>query len=183
MVRALGLDPVIEVPRLDEDAIRLALVAEGATPRDIADALADAKARRIAARHPRGRVLGADQVLDLDGQILAKPVSPDHAEAQLRRMSGRTHRLLSAAVLYEDGVVVWRHVGTARITLRDLTNAQISAHVARWWEDIRGSVGCYRVEAEGLWLISRIEGDHFTILGLPLPELVNYLVLRGDMVT
>lgn len=183
MLTAAGIAHRVEVPRVDEAAIRDALTSEGATPRDIADALAEAKTRRISQRHPRGLVLGADQVLELGGQVLAKPASPADAVAQLQRMSGQTHRLLSAAVLFEDGRPVWRHVGVARLTMRTLSPAFVEDYVARNWEEIRSSVGCYRIEGEGVRLMARIEGDHFTILGLPLVELLNYLVGRGDLPT
>jgi septum formation protein len=181
MLTAAGVAHQVEVPRIDESAVRDALAADGATPRDIADALAEAKACRVAQRHPQGFVLGSDQVLDLDGAVLSKPASPDDAVAQLGQMSGKTHRLLSAAVLYEDGRPVWRHVATARLTVRPLTAAFIQDYVARNWDDIRSSVGCYRIEAEGVRLMSAIEGNHFTILGLPLVEFLNYLVVRGEL--
>jgi septum formation protein len=182
MLRALGLDPAIEVPRLDEAAIRDAMVADGATPRDIADALAEAKARRVAGRHPGALVLGSDQVLEVEGRVLGKAADRAEAAAHLAALAGRTHRLLSAAVLYEDGRPVWRHVAVARLTLRDLTPAQIDAYLDRNWDTVRGSVGAYHIEGEGLRLMTRVEGDHFTILGLPLVELVNYLMLRGEIV-
>lgn len=183
MLAAAGLPHEVEVPRIDEVAIRNALVADGATPRDVADALAEAKARRVSQRRSAGFVLGSDQVLDLDGTVLSKPGSPQDACAQLARLSGQTHRLLSAAVLYEDGRPVWRHVATARLTVRPLTPAFVEAYVARTWEQIRHAVGCYQIEHEGVRLMSRIEGDHFTILGLPLVELLNYLVVRGELPT
>lgn len=183
MLTAAGIPYRVDVPRLDESAVRDALLADGAKSREIADALADAKARRIAQRHPKGLVLGADQILDLDGVILSKPATPEEARTQLGRMSGQTHHLLSAAVLYEHGHPVWRHVSTARLTVRPLSEAFIAGYVAQHWDDIRGSVGGYRIEGEGVRLMSRIDGDHFTILGLPLVELVNYLVLRGELAT
>jgi len=183
MLTAAGVSHRVEVPRVDEAGIRDALAAEGAAPRDVADALAEAKARRVAQRHPRGLVLGSDQVLDLDGQVLAKPETPAEAVAQLLRLSGQTHRLLSAAVLYGDGAPVWRHVSVARLTVRALSPEFIQDYVARNWEEIRLSVGCYRIEGEGVRLMARIDGDHFTILGLPLVELLNYLVIRGELPT
>jgi septum formation protein len=183
MLAAAGIPHRVEVPRVDEVALRDALLAEGSHARDIADALAEAKARKVAQRYPQGLVLGADQVLDLDGAILSKADSPRDACGQLQRMSDRPHRLLSAAVLYDGGRPVWRHVSTARLTVRPLSVSFIEDYVARNWDDIRTSVGCYRIEGEGVRLMSRIEGDHFTILGLPLVELLNYLVVRGELPT
>jgi septum formation protein len=179
MLAAAGVPVTIDVPRLDEAAIRTALVAEGATPRDIADALAEAKARKSAGRHPGAMVLGSDQVLALDGAVYDKAETPEILRGQLRALAGQTHQLLSAAVLFDQGRPVWRHVSVARLTMRPLSDAFIADYVARSWDNVRGSVGGYRIEGEGVRLMERIEGDHFTILGLPLVPLLNYLVLRG----
>ena len=183
MLHAAGLAPQILPARIDEEAIRAALQAEGATPRDLADALAEMKARKLSDKHPGALVLGADQVLELKGEVFAKPETPDAARAQLRALSGKTHRLLSAAVIYRAAKPEWRHVGEARLTMHDLSDSFIDAYVARNWDSIRHSVGCYQIEKEGVCLMSRVEGDHFTILGLPLIPLLSWLRLRGEMPT
>ncbi len=183
MLRAAGLAPQVLPARIDEEAIRAALEAEGASPRDLADALAEMKARKLSDKHPEALVLGADQVLELKGEVFAKPETPDAARAQLRALSGKTHRLLSAAVIYRASKPEWRHVGEARLTMHDLSDAFIDAYVTRNWDSIRHSVGCYQIEKEGVCLMSRVEGDHFTILGLPLIPLLSWLRLRGEMPT
>ena len=179
MLRAAGLDPTPIAPRVDEASIRDALVAEGAGPRDIADTLAEMKARKVAEKHPLATVLGCDQVLSLDRQTYAKPETPDDARAQLRQLRGKTHKLLSAAVVYENAEPVWRHVAEARLTMHNFSEAYLDDYVTRNWDSVRHSVGGYKIEEEGVRLFSAIEGDHFTILGLPLLPLLAWLGTKG----
>lgn len=183
LLRNAGFSLRVEPARIDEEMIRSALEAEGAHPRDMADALAEMKAAKVSARQPGVMTLGADQVLDLRGRVLAKPESPEDAIAHLRALSGETHSLLSALVVMRDGAPLWRHVGEARLTMHRLSDAFIADYVARNWEAIRWSVGCYKLEEEGVRLFSRIEGDYFTVLGLPLLPFLNWLHIRGDLKT
>ena len=179
MLRAAGLtvDPV--APRVDEATIRDALVAEGAHPRDIADALAEMKARKVAEKNPGALVLGCDQVLALDRETFAKPETPDQARDQLLRLRGRSHKLLSAIVAYENAEPVWRHVAEARLTMLNFSDTYLDDYLSRNWDSIRHSVGGYKVEEEGIRLFSAISGDHFTILGLPLLPLLEFLREEG----
>lgn len=181
MLRGAGIAFTVSPVRLDEAALRDALAGEGAGPHDIADALAEMKALRAAARRPDALCLGADQILSVGTDCLGKPGTPDEAMAQLSRLSGNTHVLHSALVAVEDSVPVWRHVGTARITFHPLSDGEIASYVARTWDQIRHSVGGYLIEGEGVRLMSRIEGDHFTIMGLPLLPLLTWLRVRGDI--
>lgn len=176
-----GLTIRVVKAMVDEETITQSLLAEGAKARDIADALAEFKAEKIARKEPDALVIGADQVLDLQGTLLTKPESPDHAVAQLMQLSGKTHQLLSAAVIYGEGKPLWRHVGIARLTARSLSNRYVEDYVARNWDSIRHSVGGYKLEEEGVRLFSQIHGDYFTVLGLPLLELLGYLTLRGEI--
>ncbi|PIE07773.1 MAG: septum formation protein Maf [Rhodobacterales bacterium] len=171
-----------QMPALvDEDTIKAAMLSDGAKPRDIADALAEHKARRISAKHPEALVLGCDQVADLMGRLLSKPANEAEARQQLRDLSGRTHKLLSAAVICHAGRPVWRHIGVVCLAMRKLSDRYVDDYVKRNWARIRHTVGAYRLEEEGVRLFSRIEGDYFSVLGLPLTELLTYLIDRGEI--
>ncbi len=183
MLRAAGLDVTARPARIDELSIRQSMTAGNAAPRDIADALADLKARKIADKVPGQLVLGCDQILEFQGLVLGKPESPAEASQQLKNMRGQTHRLLSAVVLYDGGGPVWRHVGTARLTMRSNSDGWIDGYVRRNWDTIQHSAGAYLIEQEGIRLVEGIEGDHFTILGLPLLPLLDYLSIRGFIET
>ncbi len=180
LLRRAGLAHEIVPARVDEAAIRAALEADGATPRDLADALAEAKARRVSERFPNALVLGADQVLDLAGKVLSKPVDRADAIAQLTALCARTHRLISALVVYQGGAPLWRHVGQVRLTMHPLSLPEIERYVADHWESIRHVVGCYKLEEHGVRLFSAVEGDYFTVLGLPLIEFLTWLRARGE---
>jgi septum formation protein len=179
MLRNAGLSFESASLRIDEDAIRRSLEAEAASPRDIADALAEFKARKGAEKRPGMLVLGSDQILALKGKIFAKPESRDDAAEHLRSLSGQTHHLYSAAVIYEDAKPVWRAVGTARMSMHDLTDAEIETYLEKTWPEVAGCVGAYQAEALGGQLFSRIDGDWFSVLGLPLLQLLSYLRTRG----
>lgn len=179
LLRQAGLEFRVVLPRIDEESVSRALEAESARPRDIADTLAEMKARRVAGKEPDALVLGFDQVLDFNGSVLTKPESPEQAIAQITAMQGQRHMLLSAAVIVEKGEPIWRHVGQVRLRMRSLSPGFIDAYVARNWDSIRHAVGAYKLEEEGVRLFSAIEGSYFNVLGLPLIELLNYLELRG----
>ncbi len=169
----------VAIPRVDEDALKRAMTGEDAKPRDIADALAEMKARKISARNQGAWVLGCDQVLDFKGQLISKPTSPEQALKQLGLMRGQTHKLYSAAVIVENGQPIWRHVGQVRLQMRTVSDTYLADYVTRNWDDIRHAAGAYMLEAEGVRLFERIDGDYFNVLGMPLLEILNFLSIRG----
>lgn len=183
LLRNAGLEISVVPARIDEDAIRASLCAEGASPRDVADALAEFKAQRVAAKHADALVIGCDQVLAFGPEIFSKPESPAQALDQLKALRGKPHQLLSAAVIYGEGKPLWRHVGVVRLHMRDASDTYLANYVDRNWDSIRHAVGAYKLEEEGVRLFARIDGDYFNVLGLPLVELLSYLTLRGTLPT
>lgn len=181
LLRNAGVAFSVHAARIDEDAVRMSLQSENASPRDIADTLAELKAQRIAAKHPDALVIGCDQILALDQQIFTKPESPAAALAQLQVLRSKKHQLLSAAVIYGEGKPLWRHVGVVRLTMRDASDEYLADYIDRNWHSIRDAVGAYKLEEEGVRLFTRIEGDYFNVLGMPLLELLSYLTLRGTL--
>jgi septum formation protein len=165
--------------RIDEDAVRASLEAEGAGPRDVADALGEFKALKAQEKRPDAIVVGSDQVLALGRRVFAKPSSREVAAEQLGALAGQTHHLYSSAVLYHEGQPVWRAVGVARMSMHALSPAEIEAYLDVTWPEVASSVGAYHAEGYGARLFSRIEGDWFSVLGLPLLELCSFLRLRG----
>ena len=181
MLRSAGVAVAAHPARVDEDAIRAGMIAEGALPRDIADTLAEAKARKVSGKHPGALVLGCDQILGLGKQVLSKSDTRDAAHEVLTRLRGQRHQLYSAAVLYRDGEPIWPHVGIVRMQARNFSDAYLDGYLDRNWPAVSDAVGCYHLEGEGVRLFSRVEGDYFTVLGLPLIELLGYLTLRGEL--
>jgi septum formation protein len=180
MLTAAGVSFEAASANVDEDAAKAALRAEGVAPRDLADRLAELKALRVSHRDPEALVLGSDSIVALeDGSMLDKPVDRAEAAEHLRRLSGKRHELISAAVMAIDGRAVWRVVDRAKMHVRTLSDAFIEHYLELEWPAISGCVGCYRIEGPGAQLFSRIEGSQFTVLGLPLLPVLDYLRVRG----
>ena len=175
MLERVGIACLVQPASIDEVEITRSLAADGAGPADIAETLAMLKAQRISQRVPDAMVIGADQVLECDGSLFSKPRDRDEARAHLQTLSNRTHRLTSAVVCARQGNRLWHHVDSARMTMRALTPAFIDDYVDRMGDRILFTVGGYEIEGLGPQLFSRIQGDVFTILGLPLLPLLGFL--------
>ncbi len=178
-----GITVTQDAGHVDEEEIKRAMHAAGASAEDTAERLAELKALRVAGRHPGAIVLGTDQMLDCNGVWFDKAADRAQAAAHLAALSGKTHRLVSAVVATQNGARIWHHVGVARLTMRPLSSEFIERYLDAIDETALASVGVYQIEGLGVQLFSRIDGDYFTILGLPLLPLLGFLREHGVVAT
>ena len=179
MLERAGVRVTLAPAAVDEEEIKLAARAEGAPVEDVAEALAELKAQRVTRRHPGALVIGADQMLECEGRWFDKPTDRAAARAQLQELRGRTHRLVSCAVVVRDGERLWHHVDRARLTMRPFSDAFLDSYLDGAGGDVLHSVGAYHLEGLGAQLFHRVDGDFFTILGLPLLPLLGFLRVHG----
>lgn len=165
-------------PGVDEEAAKRDLLARSATPREIAGALAERKALAVSAVRPE-YVIGADQTLEFEGGLYDKVETLADARERLALLRGQTHRLEAAVVVAKSGRVIWRETATAVLTMRPISDAFLDDYLTREGDAILSSVGCYRLEGLGAQLFSQIDGDYFSILGLPMLGLLELLRGKG----
>lgn len=177
ILKNAGLEFEVITRPVDEAEIKASMQANGATISEIADSLAEAKARRVSSQHP-GLVIGADQILDFGGQIFDKPVNMEDARARLIQMRGQRHQLVGGCVICDNGLPVWRNLSISTLTMRNFSDRFLDEYVAREGDAILSSVGAYRLEGPGIQLFSKIEGDYFAILGLDLLPILAFLRQR-----
>jgi septum formation protein len=175
LLKNAGIEFSGESADIDERAVEAPLYESGATPEEVAQVLAEAKALDVSEKNPGAVVIGCDQTLSLGDEIFHKPANMEAAGRQLLQFSGRTHQLNSAVVLVKDGETLWRHVSVARMTMRKLDPAFIGRYLGWVGDSALSSVGAYQVEGPGIQLFEKIEGDYFTIVGLPLLPLLAEL--------
>jgi len=179
MLRAAGLAVMVEPAQVDEDEVKTGLKREGADAAEVAETLAELKAMRVSRRHPGALVIGADQMLVCDGAWFDKPGSRAAARGQLLALRGRQHELVSAVSVVRGGARLWHHRDRARLRMRAFSDAFLERYLDLVGDDVLSTVGAYRLEGPGVQLFARIEGDHFTILGLPLLPLLDFLRGHG----
>jgi septum formation protein len=175
MLRAAGVEIEIVPARVDESELKLSLKQQGVDPETAAIALAELKAIQVSRGRPGSLVLGADQMLDCDGQWFDKPATRAAARDQLQSLRDKTHRLTSAAVLARDGQRIWHHAAAARLSMRGFTDTFLDLYLDQAGDAVLSSVGAYQLEGLGAQMFRKIDGDFFTILGLPLLAVLDIL--------
>ena len=179
ILRQAGVEFDVKPARIDEEAIIKSLLTDGATTNDIVDALAEYKALRVAGSNPDGLIIGSDQILVCEKKIYSKAQNMEQAKTTLKELRGKSHQLLSAAVIFEDGKPVWRTVSRAQLFMRNYSDEYLDDYLEYCGSDILSSVGCYFLEDKGVNLFSRVQGDYFTVLGFPLLDVLEFLRNRG----
>ena len=182
LLAGAGVEAETVKPLVDEESAKAAMRAEGVSIRDQAIALAELKALKVSSQRP-GLVIGGDQMLALGERAFDKPADLASARGHLEALSGQSHRLETAIVIAEGGAIVWKHLARPKLTMRALSEGFISSYLERTGEDVLSTVGGYKLEGLGSQLFTEIEGDYFSILGLPLLPLLDYLRMRGVLGT
>ena len=170
-----GISCAVEPSKVDEDIIKQSLLKEGATPEIISKNLAELKANKISNKMPEELVLGADSVIDLDGEIISKPKSRDEAFNILRRMSGKAHYLISSVCISKKGNMIWNHTDKAELLMKDFSDNELKDYLSKISDKSLYTYNVYQIEGEGLKLFSEIKGDKDTIMGLPIKKIKYYL--------
>lgn len=181
LLKNAGLEFIASAPQVDERALEAPLADSGATPADVAEILAEAKAIDVSLRHPGLLTIGGDQTLSLEDIQFHKPVNMEEARRHLLAFSGKVHQLNSAVAFARDGQTIWRHLEVAHMHMRELNPEFIGRHLANVGNVALKSVGAYQLEGQGIQLFEKIDGDYFTIVGLPLMPMLKKLRELGEI--
>ena len=181
LLERAGITPRVTPAGIDEDMIMDSMRADNASVETVVGALAEAKARKVSARNPESLVIGADQIAELQGKPFGKPADRQEARAQLHALSGQTHHLCVSVTVAKDGEAIWNHFDSAAMTMRPLSHHAIDRYLERSYDRAKHSCGCYMIEEDGVRLFRDIQGDFFTIQGMPLLKLIDFLIARGTV--
>jgi len=181
LLATAGVEVRVEPAAVDEEVVKQTFRARGRAAVECALALAEAKARRVAGRHDRAFVIGADQILVCDGLWFDKPSDLGASRAKLKALRGRAHQLATAVCVVQNGTRIWHTVKQPHLLMREFSDLFLDDYLAVEGTAVLGTVGAYRLEGRGVQLFERVEGDHFAILGLPLLELLGFLRECGQL--
>ena len=170
-----NIENFVEPANVDEDLIKMSLLNENASPETISKNLAELKANKVSMKKPNKLVLGADSVIDLEGELISKPGSRDEAIKILKKLNGKVHYLISSVCISKDGVMVWNYTDRAKLTMKVFTENELERYLSKISDEDLYSYNVYQIEGEGRGLFSKIEGDENTIMGLPIDKIRDYL--------
>ena len=170
-----NIDCIVEPSNVNEDIIKLSLLAEKASPEIISKNLAELKANKISMKNPEQIVLGADSVIDLEGELISKPENRDTALKILKKLNGKVHHLISSVCISRNGMMIWNYTDKARLTMKNFTENQLREYLSKISDEALYAYNVYQIEGEGRSLFSKIEGNENTIMGLPVNKIKDYL--------
>ena len=170
-----NIENFVEPSNVDEDLVKMSLLNENASPETISKNLAELKANKVSMKKPNKLVLGADSVIDLEGELISKPGSRDEAIKILKKLNGKVHYLISSVCISKDGVMVWNYTDRAKLTMKVFTENELEHYLSKISDEALYSYNVYQIEGEGRALFSKIEGDENTIMGLPIDKIKDYL--------
>ena len=170
-----NIENFVEPSNVDEDLVKMSLLNENASPETISKNLAELKANKVSMKKPNKLVLGADSVIDLEGELISKPKSRDEAIKILKKLNGKVHYLISSVCISKDGVMIWNYTDRAKLTMKVFTEDELERYLSKISDEALYSYNVYQIEGEGRALFSKIEGDENTIMGLPIDKIKDYL--------
>ncbi len=174
-----NIESIVEPSNVDEDIVKLSLIKEHATPEIISKNLAELKANKISAKKLDQLVLGADSVIDLDGELISKPESREDAMKILKKLNGKSHFLISSVCISKNGSMIWNHTDKATLTMKNLSDEELTKYLSKISNEALYAYNVYQIEGEGRYLFTNIEGDKNTIMGLPIKKIKEYLKVHG----
>ena len=170
-----GVTCVVEPANVDEELVKKSLLNEGASPLVVSKSLAELKSNKISQKKRGELVLGADSVIDLNGEIISKPANRDEALAILKKLNGQKHYLISSVCISKNGFMIWNNTDKAELTMKQMSNDELKSYLTKIKDEVLYAYNVYQIEGEGRSLFSKIEGDEDTIMGLPIKQIKEYL--------